>query len=341
MNINLLEKLCTINGISGDEGKVRDIILEEIKEYASSITVDNLGNIIVYKKGKEPAKKKLMISAHIDEVGFIVTSITSEGYLKFATVGGIDKRVICGRAVSVGDNNIYGVIGAKPVHLLDGNARNASVSIDDMYIDIGADSKEDAEKYVSYGDSVCFTSPFVADNGRIMGKAIDDRAGCLVLIEMIKSERPYDMYFTFVVQEEVGLRGAGCAAYTVNPDSAIVVEATTAADVPNVDEVKQVCHIGDGAVISFMDRSTIYDKEYCNIALKSSEKTGVKTQLKKAVAGGNDAGIIHRSRSGIRTVAVSVPCRYLHSACGIISEYDLNAVYETVRATAEIISGSV
>lgn len=339
MNIELLKTLCTTNGISGDENKVRDIILKEIKSYATDITIDNMGNIIVFKKGKNPTDKKLMISAHMDEVGFIVTNITSEGYLKFTSVGGIDKRVACGKSVSVGKNNINGVIGAKPIHLLDSKTRDASVNIEDMYIDIGADSKEDAEKYVSCGDSVSFTAPFIADENRIMAKAIDDRAGCLILIELIKSELPYDMYFTFVVQEEIGLRGAGCAAYTVNPDIAIVVEATTASDIPNVDTTKQVCQLGEGAVISFMDRSTIYDKEYCNIALNTVKKTGVKVQLKRAVAGGNDAGIIHRSRGGVRTVAISVPCRYLHSAFTVINTNDLKATFETVKATAkEILS---
>ena len=335
MDTELLRLLCTTNGISGDENKIRDIILKEITPYATDIKVDNIGNIIVFKKGAEKANKKLMISAHMDEVGFIITDITNEGYLKFTTVGGIDKRVIYGKAVSVGENSINGVIGVKPVHLLDSKARNTSVDIDDMYIDIGAYSKENAEEYVSCGDSVSFAAPFIADENRVMAKAIDDRAGCFILINMIKSELPYDMYFTFVVQEEVGLRGAGCAAYTVNPDSAIIVEATTASDIPNIDVTKQVCELGEGAVISFMDKNTIYDKKYCNIALNTSKKTGVKVQLKKAVAGGNDAGIIHRSRGGIKTVAISVPCRYLHSAFTVINTDDLKATYETVKATAE------
>lgn len=340
MDIKLLETLCRSCGISGNEGKVRDLIYNQIKDYAATAETDNMGNLIVLKKGKKTPSKKLLVSAHMDEVGFIVTDITPDGYLKFNEVGGIDRRVVMGKSVTVGDKGINGVVCAKPVHLLEGDQRDNIPSYSGMFIDIGAKNREEAQSFVMPGDSVNFTAPFECYGGRIIGKAIDDRAGCLVMIEMIKSELEYDTYFSFVVQEEVGLRGAKCAAYTVDPDFAIVVESTTAADIPGIDDSKKVCMVGNGAVISFMDRSTIYDKKLVNLAVECGKKAGVKTQLKKAVAGGNDAGVIHCSRSGVRTAAVSLPCRYLHSNCGLIALDDLNSVYKTVSLMSEkILSG--
>lgn len=325
MNIDLLKRLCCAYGVSGNEDDVRNIIIEEIKDFADEIKVDNSGNIIVFKKGKNRATVKLMLSAHMDEVGFIITHITDEGLLKFSTIGGIDTRVICGKSVIIGKEHINGVIGAKPIHLLKSNQKEEAVPIDELYIDIGASSKQEALEYVSLGDFAYFYSIFDSSNGMIKAKAIDDRAGCLILIDMIKSDLEFDMFFTFVVQEEIGLRGAKTAAYQVNPDSAIVVESTTAADIPGVSKDKQVCQIGKGAVISFMDKSTIYDREYYNLAINIANKNNIAVQPKQAVAGGNDAGAIHVSRGGVRTLAVSLPCRYLHSPTSLISQSDFNS----------------
>ena len=284
----LLEKLCLCNGISGDESSLRELIIEEIKDYADEIKVDNLGNLLVSKKGKNRAVNKLMISAHMDEVGLMVTDITSDGYIKFDEVGGIDRRVLLGKRVTVGNKNINGIIGIKPVHLSKGEEGSSIPEISDMYIDIGADSKENALEYVSYGDSINFVSDYKENEHSIIAKALDDRFGCLVLIEMIKSELEYDMEFTFVVQEEVGLRGAKVAAYTVDPQFALVIETTTAADIPEVDSGRQVCNLGKGAVISVMDRRTIYDKELVKEAFVCADDIGVNAQYKRAVAGGND-----------------------------------------------------
>lgn len=337
LDYKLLERLCTADGISGEENAVRDIILEEIKPYSDEITVDNIGNILVFKKGRQAPKKKLLISAHMDEVGFIVTDITKDGMIKFSAVGGIDNKAAFAKQVRIGKNKISGVVNAKPIHLLKADERKKNPPINSLCIDIGAKNKAEAEKYVNLGDMICFDSPYENKDGRIIGKALDDRFGCLVLVEMLKSELPYDMYFSFVVQEEIGLRGAKVAAYTVNPDSAIVVEATTAADVPFADGEKKVCCVGNGAVVSFMDRSTIYDKEYYKLAMKAADIVGVKTQTKTMIAGGNDSGAIHCSRGGVRTIAVSVPCRYLHSSSSIISTEDAEAVFAVVNKTAEMI----
>lgn len=335
----LLERLCTSDGISGDEGDIRELIISEIKPYADEIKTDNLGNIIAFKKGKKRAKAKLMLSAHMDEVGFMVTDVTADGYLKFDEVGGLDRRVVLGKTVTVGKNKINGVIGIKPIHLSRGDERNAVPRLSDMYIDIGATSRDEALGVISYGDSVNFNSIYENNGYTIKSKAIDDRFGCLALIELIKSELEYDMHFVFAVQEEVGLRGAKVATYSVDPDFAIVVETTTAADIAGVEENKQVCNLGDGAVISVMDRRTIYDKRMVEMAFECAEKAGAKAQYKRAVAGGNDSGAIHQSRGGVKTLAISLPCRYLHSSVTVANTSDCDDIIKITSMLANRIAG--
>ncbi len=335
----LLETLCISEGISGDEKSVRDIIIKEIKDYVDEINVDNLGNLLVTKKGRNRAKSKLMLSAHMDEVGLMITDITSEGYIKFDEVGGIDRRILPAKRVIIGKNRVNGVIGIKPIHLTKGDESNVISELSEMYIDIGADSKEDALKYVSYGDSINFVSDFYMTDNSIMTKALDDRFGCLILISMIKSELEYDMEFAFVVQEEVGLRGAKVASYTIDPEFALVIETTTAADIPEVDSSRQVCKLGEGAVISIMDRRTIYDKEMIKAAFECAESTGVKAQYKRVIAGGNDAGAIHQSRGGVRTLAISLPCRYLHAPNCIVNKSDCESMIKITSELANRIAG--
>lgn len=340
MDKKLLERLCNANGISGDESAIRDIIISEIKNSGAEYYIDNMGNLIAFKKGKQTPEKKLLISAHMDEVGFIVTHITSDGYLKFDEVGGIDRRVVLGKSVTVG-KDINGVVIAAPMHLLTSDQRDSIPKFENMYIDIGASNRTEAEKYVSLGDSIQFDCDFMWQDDIITGKAIDDRAGCAIMIEMINSQLEYDTYFSFVVQEEVGLRGAKCAAFTVEPDFAIVAESTTAADIPNVPDEKKVCYVGNGAVISFMDRRTIYDKHLVLQAMECADDE-IQVQYKQAVAGGNDAGAIQTSKGGVRTLAVSIPCRYLHSSCGLISAKDLNSTKLVIQKMADkILSNSL
>ncbi len=329
--LSTLKKLCSLNGVSGDENEVRDAIITMIKgkcEYS----IDSLGNIIAFKKGKKVPQNKVMVSAHMDEVGMIVTYICDDGRLKVSTVGGVDGRVVFGRQVIVGDKKIVGVIGSKAIHNLSADERDKAADADKFYVDIGADNKEDALKYVSLGDTVSFKSDFIEfGNGYVKGKAIDDRAGCSIMIELINSDIEYDTYFTFVVQEEIGLRGAKVAAFTVDPDIAIVLESTTAADVPSASGDKQVCHLGKGAVVTFMDRSTIYNKQLYNLAFETASENNILCQTKTMVAGGNDSGAIHVTRGGVKTIAISVPCRYLHSPSCVIKYDD----FESVRMLTE------
>lgn len=333
--IKRLEELCVLDGISGDEGKVRDYIIEAIKgkcEYS----VDPLGSIIAFKKGRQTPKHKLLFSAHMDEVGLIVTHICSDGSLKFAEVGGVDPRVLFGKRVYVGEKKTLGVIAGIAVHNLTKEQRSKAADHSDLCIDIGVTSREEAMKLVRPGDSVVFDSSFLRfGEGRVKSKAIDDRAGCAMMIEMINSDLEYDTCFTFVVQEEVGLRGATAAAYTVAPDFAIVLESTTAADIPSSSGEKRVCEVGKGPVVSYMDRHTIYDRELYRLAFETADSLGIPCQTKTVVAGGNDAGAIHKSRGGVRTAAVSLPCRYLHSPSCVIAEEDMTNAYKLVTELAE------
>lgn len=333
--LETLKELCLLDGTSGSEKSVREYIINQIKDYAE-YNVDSLGNIIAFKKGKNRPQKKVMLDAHMDEVALIVTSVRSDGTLTVDTVGGVDASVVIGRKVRVGSKGLAGVAGAKAVHKLSAEERDKKPEIDSIYIDIGAENAEDAKKYVKPGDIVYFDSEYVefGDN-MIKSKAIDDRFGCALLIELIKSEPEYDTYFTFTVQEEIGLRGAKTAAFAVQPDVAIVVEATTAADIQGVDESKTVCTLGGGAVVSFMDRSTMYDRELYDYAFEAAKKKYIKCQTKTMIAGGNNAGAVHVSGKGVRTIAVSAPCRYLHSPSCVVKKDDLLSCLEMVKVLME------
>lgn len=333
--LEMIKELCTLSGISGRENAVRDYIIEKIKDHAE-YSIDPLGNLLVFKKGRKEAKNKVMLDAHTDEVGLIVTAITSEGYLRFAKVGGIDTRVIIGRPVRVGDKAVSGVIGIKPVHLVEKSAEADIPKIDSLYIDIGAKSKEEAEELVRIGDAAVFDSDFVEfGDGFVKGKALDDRVGCAILIEMIRSELEYDAWFSFSTQEEIGTRGAQTAAYNIAPDYAIVVETTTAADISGVKDEKRVCICGKGGAVSFMDRRTIYSRELFDKAFEVAKENGIVCQPKTLVAGGNDAGAIHKSRGGVKVLTVSVPCRYLHSPSCVIKYSDVEESLKLIRAMAE------
>ena len=317
----LLKNLCNLDGISGDEGAVRDFIISEIKEFCDYKT-DNLGNIIAFKKGKNPSKKKILLDAHMDEVGLIITNITDSGFLKFKALG-IETECLMQRAVKI-NGKINGVISGKPVHLLSGEEAKKLPKADTLYIDIGASSKEEAEKVVSIGDSAVICGEFLVQNGKIISKAIDDRIGCAILINLIQNFEEYDFYASFSVQEEIGTRGAKVASFAVNPDCAIILEGTTASDIAGVPEDKTVCHLGCGPAVSFMDRATSYDRAFYKAAMSS----GIKCQTKASVTGGNDAASIHLSREGVRTLGISVPCRYIHSESSVADISDMENAYK-------------
>ena len=331
--IELLKQLCSLDGTSGDEKTVREFVTSQIKDYCE-YKVDNLGNIIAFKKGKNTPVKKVLIDAHLDEVGLIITHIENDGFLRFKTVGGIDTAALLFRRVLINGKTL-GVIGGKPVHLCEGDERKKLPDADSLYIDIGASSDKEAEELVAVGDCAVMCSDFTVTGDKILTKALDDRVGGLVLIDLLRQNAEYDFYASFSVQEEVGLRGAGVVAFAVEPDAAIVIDGTTAADISGVADSKKVCRQGKGAVVSFMDGATSYDREYYNAALSS----GILSQSKCAVAGGNNAGAIHLSRGGVRTLALSVPCRYIHTAESVCDMRDIIAVRDLTKYMIDQIAG--
>ena len=322
--MNELKELCLINGASGDESRVREYILSRIS--ADEIIVDNLGNLIVFKKGKKRAKNKIMFSAHMDEVGFMITHISEDGFLSFGEVGGINPSVVLGRGVRL-ESGASGVIGTKAVHRQSSEERKSFPAISELYIDIGAKNRDEAERFAPLGSYAYFDDDFFTfGDGFVKGKAIDDRAGCLIMMNMINGEPEYDAWYAFTVQEEVGTRGAAAAAFSVAPDIAFVLESTTACDIAGVSGAKKVCELGKGAVVSYMDNGAIYDRELYSLALKTALDNEIPVQTKTLIAGGNDSRSIHVSRGGVRTCAISVPCRYLHSPSCVIKECDYYAV---------------
>ena len=295
-----------------------------------------MGNILAFKKGKNSPKNKVMLSAHMDEVGFIVTYICDNGFIKFTNVGGVDPKVALGRAVVIGENSVKGVIGHKAIHLCHGEEETTVPKLDKLYIDIGAENKEEAEKYVSLGDSIHFISDYVEfGKNKIKAKAIDDRFGCAIMLKMIDSELKYDTNFAFLVQEEVGCRGGSAAVFSIRPDYAIVLEATTASDISGVSDEDRVCVQGKGAVVSFMDRSTVYNRDLFKKAFALAKEKNIPIQPKTTVAGGNDAGAIHKACSGVYTIAVSLPCRYIHSGTSVGDKADMQACYDLAVALCE------
>lgn len=328
----LLKELCLLFGPSGCEDAVAEFISAQIGDCCDSLTMDRLGNIIA-RFGRSGGRK-LMLSAHMDEVGFMVTEVTDKGYLKIDTVGGIDPRILSGKNVTVenGSELFEGVIGTKPIHLKDKSEREKTPKISSLYIDIGLSSADEAkEKNIDVGCYATFSSEyyeFGKDGVKIKGKALDDRLGCAVLITLmrelypIKDRLDLELYFCFTVREEIGLSGAQVAAQTVAPDFAIVLETTAVADIADTSDSLKVAIQGEGGAISLMDRSTIYDRAFIDFALSKAKSENIPVQIKKYVSGGNDASHIHKSGVGVRTLALSAPTRYLHSPACVVDKRD-------------------
>ncbi|MBR6407367.1 MAG: M42 family peptidase [Clostridia bacterium] len=331
---NYLKDICYLPGVSGCESHVASYIIEQIRLHVDGLKRDSLGNVIAFKKGKKTPDGPIMVASHMDEVGMIVTSVDDAGRIFFDTVGGIDERILPGLRVFV--NDLPGQISLKPVHMCDKNEKSAKIETDKLFIDVGAANRDELMGSVSLGDRISF-QPFYEEFGDnlIIAKALDDRAGCAIMIDLIHQPLEYDTYFVFTVMEEVGLRGARAAAFGIAPKKAIVLETTTAVDIDGVDEKDVVCRLNEGPVISYIDKRTIYDREYCCKAFQCARQLGIKCQTKTKICGGNDAGAIHVSTGGVRTIAISVPCRYLHTPLCVASKEDIAA---SARLCRECIS---
>jgi endoglucanase len=324
----LLKELSNANGISGREEEVRDLI----KSKLSSYTTDVLGNLIASREGEG---LKVMLAAHMDEVGLVVTEITKKGYLLFRKAGGIDDRVLMAKKVVIGKERVPGVIGSKPIHLLKEEEKKKVVEYDDLYIDIGAESKDDAESMINAGDPVYFDTSFKENGERFIGKALDDRVGCSIILEMLKKEFSYTVYGAFTVQEEVGLRGAQVVAYEREPDICIVLEGTFASDTPDIKKSLQIPKFGEGPAITFADRSVICDPKLVRFFKETAEMNSIPYQIKRPFTGGTDAGAIHLTKKGIPSGVIALPSRYIHAPASIGNKKDYtnmkNLVYRILE----------
>ncbi|HHX86794.1 MAG TPA: M42 family metallopeptidase [Firmicutes bacterium] len=332
-----LETLSNLTGVSGNEGRVRRAIVdiltgESFPDPSLTIRTDTLGNLLVHKPGRCRGPK-VMLAAHLDEVGLMVTSVEKSGHLKFKPVGGIDPRILVSTPVRVGAREIPGVIGCKAIHLQKPQERKKPYTLDQLYIDIGARDKEQALKLVSLGDYVSFDSNMVPiGNGCFRGKAFDDRAGCAVLIELLSRESELSFDVAFTVQEEVGSRGAAVAAYTLQPELAVIIEGTVAADTPGTEPEFSVTSLGRGPALSIMDRSFIAHRQIWQQLVSVAEQMDIPFQYRRFAGGGTDAGVIALSREGVKAAVVSVPCRYIHTPYSVLKESDLKHTATLIKS---------
>lgn len=335
----MLKILTEAFGVSGFEKEVRELILDEIKTCSAKITVDAMGNIKAFKECKNPNAKTVALFAHIDEVGLIVTDITDDGYLKFASVGGIDPKSLIAQRVTVNGHN--GVISVKAVHLTDKEERKRELDEKNLYIDIGANSKAEAQKIAQRGDYCGFYSDYAEFGDMVKAKALDDRLGCAIMLDILKKEWDVKLYCIFTVQEEVGLRGARVAAKGLKPDYALVIEGTTCNDLAGVPQKLRVTKCGGGAAISVMDSASRADDDMVKTLVETAKNNNIPYQLKASTAGGNDAGAVSLTDGGIRTASVSVPCKYIHSPVSVMNKRDFEACERLVEGFLSAIGKEV
>jgi putative aminopeptidase FrvX len=330
----LLEQLSNAFGPSGYEGEVRNLILKAVRPHVSDVQVDALGNVLAYKS-EASFPLKVLLDAHMDEVGFMVTHIEPNGLLRFAAVGSLDVRLLPGKRLLVGSDRLPGVIGLKPIHLASKDELASVAAMQDLSIDIGAKEQGQASQQVSVGDYAVFDTRFARlgvatpdeRTGRVKGKAFDDRVGCAMLAETLKGDYPVQVVGAFTVQEEVGSRGAQVAAYTVQPDLAVVIEGTVADDLPADQGPPPATRLGHGPAITLMDRSFVADRRLVDWLVETAEINGIPYQFKRPNVGSTDGGPISRSRTGVPTIALSVPCRYIHAPAAVM---DLNDFWQAL-----------
>ena len=328
----LIKELSNLPGVSGDENKIRDFIREQLNKMDIKHFTDPMGNLYGVKKGQKNSGKEhqILLSAHMDEVGLMVASVEKSGLLRFYTVGGINEWSLVSKPVIVGKDEIPGVIGAKAIHLQKPDERKKSLQVDQLYIDIGAKNKEDAQQFVCKGDYVTFNTKAesMADDRLISGKALDNRAGCAALLELLQREYPHGFTAVFTVQEEVGLRGARVAAYRVNPEVALVLETTTASDIPEIKKKDHATTIGKGPAFTIRDGSVVAHPRVLECLIETAEKQNRPYQFRQYTGGFTDAGMISQSRTGVKAGVISTPCRYIHTPASLLSKGDWEHLVE-------------
>ncbi len=334
----MLKKLTDVFGTSGYEQDIRKVIMEEIKDCGAELSIDGMGNLIASKYSGNKNAKTVFFAAHMDEVGFIVTDITEDGYLKFACVGGIEAKIMISQRVIV--NGHPGVVGLKPVHLTTKEERTKTPSMDELFVDIGAKNREEARAIAEKGDYFGFDSEYREFGNQIKAKAIDDRLGCMLMIRLLKKHWNVNLVCAFTVQEEVGLRGAKIAAKGITPDYAVVLEVTTCNDVTGVPPHHRVTEMGKGAALTVLDSACKTDRELVDMIAEAAAKRDIPWQYKASTAGGNDSGNLHMTDGGIKTASVSVPCRYFHSAGCVVDKNDIDSCFRMLKAFLEDCGGS-
>jgi endoglucanase len=335
--MELMKELCLAPGVSGSEDEVAKIIARELKDVADKIETDSMGNLIATKKGDKKAPT-VMLAAHMDEIGLMVRYIDDNGFIRFSTIGGINDQMLMNQTVtihsSVGED-VIGVIGSKPPHVTTPEERKKVVKFDDMFIDIGAKDKEEAEKMVRVGDVMTFNSIFAEyPNNLVMGKAIDNRAGCYVMIEVLKRvDTRATVYCVGTVQEEVGLKGAKTAAFKLNPDLAFALDVTLSGDHPGIKPDEAPVVIGKGPSVILADasgRGILTFKSIKDMLIKAGDENGIPYQLEVSDGGTTDGSSIHLTREGIPTGVLSVPTRYIHTPVSVCSMDDIEYTIELI-----------
>ena len=338
----LLQILTEASGVSGTEKEVRLLVRDQIADHVDDWHVDTMGNLIALMAGTGESDLKVLLDAHIDEVGLMVTDIESSGMLKFEPVGGIDDRTLLGLVVEIGDKKITGVIGARPIHLLKQSQRNSVVSSDTMRIDIGAKNKNSAAKKVHVGDKAAFVTKYQEWGRSAVAKAFDDRAGCAALIEVLRAgPYPFDVYASFSVQEEVGLRGAQIAAYTIQPDVAFVLECTPAYDLPTDEDISPNVFLGKGPAVYVMDRVTIQDPRLVSHIMHTAETNNIPFQVRQPGGGGTNTAVIQRARGPIPAATIALPGRHAHTPNMMINLDDYANTVSLVKATLNALTPQV
>jgi putative aminopeptidase FrvX len=341
----LLEQLSNAFGPSGCEDEVRRILARALRGKVDELRTDALGNLIAFKRGSAPDPRlRVMIDAHTDEVGFLITRLEKNGLLGFRALGGIDPRLLPAKRVVVGRDRIPGVILVPPVHLTKPAQREQVIGIPELVIDIGAMSDGEARECVKLGDYAAFATRFqiLAEDGlRVAkGKAFDDRAGCTAAAALADDEYDVDLFLSFSTQEELGLRGARVAAFGIEPDLAFALEGTICEDMPKKADVSPTTQLGKGPAITIMDRSFIADRRLVQLLAQTAETRGIPYQFRQPGISGTNAGAIHISRSGVPTAALSVPCRYIHSPVSLLSLNDLENLVALMRAALHSLPGA-
>ena len=337
-NMKLLEELSLTPAISGNENDIREIIKRELKDVSDEIETDTMGNVICTKNG-ETDGPTVMLASHMDEIGLMVKHITDEGFVKFIKIGGINDQMLINQAVIIhsDDEKVPGVIGSKPPHVTKPEERKKVIPYTEMFIDIGANDKEEAEKMVSIGDMITFRSWFEEyPNDKVMGKALDNRIGCYVMMEIMKRvESRATIYGVGTVQEEVGLKGAKVSSYSLNPDYAFALDTTLAGDHPGITIEEAPCKMGSGPAVILADRSgdgVITPKVMKDMIIDAAQKEDIPIQLEVSDGGTTDGTAIHLNRDGIITGVISVPTRYIHTPVSVASASDIENTIELLVA---------